>query len=81
VIAHRLGIWIGANGDESMITVTRLDKRVVVINTDLIKMIEATPDSIITLINGDTIIVRDSVDDLVRKAIEYQRQVRGFQVV
>lgn len=64
-----------------MITVTRLDKRVVVINTDLIKMIEATPDSIITLINGDTIIVRDSVDDLVRKAIEYQRQVRGFQVV
>jgi len=64
-----------------MITVTRLDKRVVVLNADLIKMIESTPDTIITLINGDTVLVRDSVDDVVRHAIDYQRQVRGFQVV
>jgi len=64
-----------------MITVTRLDKRVVVINADLIKMIESTPDTIITFINGDSVIVRDSVDDVVRHAIDYQRQVRGFQVV
>lgn len=64
-----------------MITVTRLDKRVVVINADLIKMLEATPDTIITLINGDSFMVRDSVEDVVRKAVDYQRQVRGFQVV
>lgn len=64
-----------------MITVTRLDKRVVVLNADLIKMIESTPDTIITFINGDTVLVRDSVDDIVRHAIDYQRQVRGFQVV
>ena len=64
-----------------MITVTRLDKRVVVLNADLIKMIEATPDTIITLINGDTIVVRDSVDDVVGRVIDYQRQVRGLQVV
>ncbi len=63
-----------------MITVTRLDKRVVVLNADLIKMLEATPDTIITLISGDTLIVKDSVDEVVRKAIDYQRQVRGFQV-
>jgi len=64
-----------------MITVTRLDKRVVVLNADLIKMIESTPDTIITFINGDTVIVRDSVDEVVRHAIDYQRQVRGFGVV
>ncbi len=64
-----------------MITVTRLDKRVVVINADLIKMIESTPDTIITLTSGDTIVVRESVDEIVRRAIDYQRQVRGFQVV
>ncbi|MFQ5494239.1 MAG: flagellar FlbD family protein [Phycisphaerae bacterium] len=63
-----------------MITVTRLDQRVVVLNADLIKMIEKTPDTIITLISGDTIIVRDSVEEVVRRAIDYQRQVRGFQV-
>ena len=64
-----------------MITVTRLDDRVVVINAELIKMIEATPDTIITLINGDTLIVRENVDEVVRRAIDYARQIRGFQVV
>lgn len=64
-----------------MITVTRLDKRVVVVNAEHIKMLEATPDTIITLLNGDTIIVRESVDEVVRRAIEYGRQVRGFSLV
>jgi flagellar protein FlbD len=64
-----------------MITVTRLDDRVVVINAELIKMIESTPDTIITLINGDTLIVRENVDEVVRRAIDYARQIRGFQVV
>jgi flagellar protein FlbD len=64
-----------------MITVTRLDQRVVVLNADLIKMLESTPDTIITLINGDTVVVRDSVEEIVRRVIDYQRQVRGFQVV
>ena len=64
-----------------MIAVTRLDKRTVVVNAELIKMIEATPDTIITMINGDTVIVRESVDEVVAKAIEYAREVRGFRVV
>jgi len=64
-----------------MIMVTRLNKRRVVINADLIKMIESTPDTILTLINGDTVIVRESVDEVVEKAIEYGRRIRGFQVV
>lgn len=64
-----------------MITLTRLDKRVIVLNADLIKTIESTPDTIVTLINGDTMVLRESVEDVVQRAIEYQRQVRGFQVV
>jgi flagellar protein FlbD len=64
-----------------MITVTRLDERVVVVNAELIKMIESTPDTIITLINGDSLIVRESVDEVVRRSIDYARQIRGFQVV
>lgn len=64
-----------------MIMVTRLDERVVVLNADLIKMIESTPDTILTLINGDTMVVRETVDEVVRRAVDYQRQVRGFQVV
>jgi len=64
-----------------MIALTRLDKRVVVLNADLIKMIEATPDTIVTLVSGETMIVRESVEEVVGRAIDYQRQVRGFQVV
>ncbi len=64
-----------------MITLTRLDKRVIVLNAELIKMLEATPDTIVTLINGDTIIVREPVDEVVRRAIDYARQIRSFQVV
>ena len=63
-----------------MITITRLDKRVIVLNADLIKTLEATPDTIVTLISGDTIVVRESVEEVVQRAIEYQRRVRGFQV-
>ena len=64
-----------------MITITRLDKRVIVLNADLIKMLEKTPDTIVMLINGDTIVVRESVEEVVQRIIEYQRLVRGFQVV
>ena len=64
-----------------MITVRRLNDRTVVLNADLIKMIESTPDTLITLINGDTLMVRDSLEDVVDKAVEYARKVRGFQVV
>ncbi len=64
-----------------MITLTRLDKRVFVVNAELIKMIESTPDTIVTLINGDMLIVREAVDEVVRRAVDYARQIRSFQVV
>jgi flagellar protein FlbD len=64
-----------------VITLTRLDNRVVVLNADLIKMIESTPDTIITLISGDTMIVRESVDEVVERAIDYARQIRAFRVI
>lgn len=64
-----------------MIHLTRLNDKPVVINAELIKMIEAKPDTIITLINGDTIVVLEKVDQVVEKAIDYARQIRGFRVV
>ena len=64
-----------------MITLTRLDKRVIVVNAELIKMIESTPDTIVTLLNGDMLIVREDVDEVVRRAVDYARQIRSFQVV
>ena len=64
-----------------MITLTRLNKKMFVVNAELIKMIEETPDTMITLINGDHFMVRESVQEVVDKAVDYARQIRGFRVV
>ena len=64
-----------------MISLTRLNEKRFVVNAELIKMIEDTPDTLITLINGDHFMVRESVQEVVDKAIDYARQVRAFRVV
>lgn len=61
-----------------MITVTRLNNKPVVINAELIKTVENTPDTMITLINGDRMVVKESLQEIVRKAVEYGRQIRTF---
>lgn len=64
-----------------MILLTRLNKEPMVVNAELIKIIEPTPDTLITLINGDHFMVRESVQEVVDKAIDYARRIRSFQVV
>lgn len=64
-----------------MILLTRLNDRPVVVNAELIKMIESTPDTLLTLINGDHMMVRESMEDVVEKAVEYARRIRSFSVV
>ena len=64
-----------------MIALTRLNNRPFVLNAELIKTIEETPDTMLTLVSGDRIIVRESRDEVVGKAIDYARQIRSFQVV
>jgi flagellar protein FlbD len=62
-----------------MITVTRLNDSQFVLNAELIKTVEKTPDTVITLINGDRVMVKEPVDEIVRKAIEYGRSIRNFE--
>ncbi len=63
-----------------MISVTRLNDQPLVINAELIKTVESTPDTLITLINGDRMMVKESLEEIVRKAVEYGRQMRVFAV-
>lgn len=64
-----------------MITVTKLNKQSVVVNAELIKFIEKTPDTLITLIGGERFMVLEPVEEIVDKAIEYARRIRSFQVI
>ena len=63
-----------------MISVTRLNDQPLVLNAELIKTVESTPDTLITLINGDRMMVKETMEEIVRKAVEYGRQVRAFAV-
>ncbi len=59
-----------------MITVTRLNDRPIVINAELIRSVEENPDTTIRLINGDHVIVKETMQDVVRLTIEYGRSLR-----
>ena len=59
-----------------MIELTRLDKRVVCLNPDLVKSVEAIPDTIITLTDGERLYVRESVGEVRAQFMAYQRTIR-----
>ncbi len=61
-----------------MIRLTRINGRPFVLNAEQIKSIEETPDTMVGLVNGELVVVRESMDEVVRRAIEYSRTVRAF---
>lgn len=48
-----------------MISVTRLNGTEIVVNADLIETVEATPDTVITLVDGKKYVVNESSDEVV----------------
>jgi len=55
-----------------MIQLTRLNGNPIVLNSDLIKTAEASPDTMLTLINGEKIIVREPCEEVTVRVIEYR---------
>ncbi len=64
-----------------MIKLTRLNGKEFVVNADLIETVEATPDTVITLVNEHRYIVKESVDEVIRRVIEYKRALGRLVVV
>lgn len=59
-----------------MIKVTRLNGHPLVVNAELIRTVESNPDTTIKLINGDVILVTESMDRVIELAVEYGRSLR-----
>jgi len=57
-----------------MIRLTRLNGEVFILNAELIRYVEANPDTFITLTNGDRIVVKDSTEVVVDRVIEYHQR-------
>ena len=58
-----------------MIIVHRLNGPPVALNPDLIERAEATPDTVLTLVDGTKYIVADSVEDIVAMVREFRASV------
>ncbi|HZP16802.1 MAG TPA: flagellar FlbD family protein [Terriglobales bacterium] len=58
-----------------MIQLTRLNNSTLTINSDLIKFVEQSPDTVITLLNGEKILVRESVEQILDRIIQFRRRV------
>ncbi len=46
-----------------------------ILNADLIEFIEATPDTVITMITGRKVLVRETADEIRGRALEYRRSI------
>jgi flagellar protein FlbD len=57
-----------------MVRLQRLNKEEFILNADYIEMLEATPDTVITLNNGKKLMVKNAVDDIIRQVVAYRRE-------
>ncbi len=58
-----------------MIELTRLNGHPMVLNSDLIKTAEASPDTMLTLINGEKLIVREEIAEVTERILAYRARL------
>jgi len=58
-----------------MITLRRLSGTVFALNSDLIERVDATPDTVVTLVDGKKYVVTDSLEDVVAAVRWYRGEV------
>ncbi|HET6326787.1 MAG TPA: flagellar FlbD family protein [Planctomycetaceae bacterium] len=64
-----------------MIKLTRLNGEEFVVNADLIRFVEGRPDTYVTLLSNERVIVKEPVAEVVRRAIAYSRAVRSLPTI
>lgn len=58
-----------------MIQLTRLNNKPLAVNSDLIKFVEQAPDTVITLINGEKIVVRENAEQVLQRILQFRREI------
>jgi flagellar protein FlbD len=59
-----------------MITLTRLNGQAFVINAEKIRYVESTPDTVVCCDTGEKMMVRETLAEVTRRAIDYARIIR-----
>lgn len=58
-----------------MIEVTRLNGEKFFVNPHQIEFIEKTPDTIVSLASGRKIVIKDSIESLMDRIVQYRRKL------
>jgi flagellar protein FlbD len=59
-----------------MIPLTRLNGQTFVINAEKIRYIESTPDTLVCCDTGEKLMVKETLHEVMRRAIDYARVIR-----
>lgn len=59
-----------------MITLTRLNGQAFVVNAEKIRYLEQTPDTLVCCDNGEKLMVKETLQEVIKRAIEYSRLIR-----
>ncbi|HEV2470646.1 MAG TPA: flagellar FlbD family protein [Candidatus Sulfotelmatobacter sp.] len=58
-----------------MIQLTRLNNTTLLVNSDLIKIVEESPDTVVTLITGEKLVVRERCEDVLARIVQFRHSV------
>jgi uncharacterized protein YlzI (FlbEa/FlbD family) len=62
------------NGSK-MIQLTRLNNKPLMVNSDIIKFVEQAPDTLVTLISGEKILVLEKPDEVLARIVAFRQSV------
>jgi len=62
-----------------MIKVTRLNGAEYFINPHQIESIDVRPDTNLLMLSGKHVIVKEKVDEIIDRIVEYRRRIGGFK--
>lgn len=60
-----------------MIKLRRLNGKEFVLNCELIEFVESTPDTVITIVSNNKLVVIETIDEVIDKVIEYKRKINS----
>jgi flagellar protein FlbD len=63
-----------------MIKVTRLNDSTLMINVDMIQSLQAIPETVITFTNNDKIMVKEPLEEVSQRIVDYQRTIYSNSV-
>ncbi|MCM1335269.1 MAG: flagellar FlbD family protein [Bacteroides sp.] len=59
-----------------MVVLTRLNGKQLMLNENFFEMVKETPDTVITMTNGNTYIVQENMEEILQKIAAFSRYCR-----